>query len=602
VRARAALWIVAACALAYANAPAGSFHFDDAHAVQENPSIRSLRFVPRYFTDASLFSVLPQNQGYRPLLLVTYALTARFFGVNPHAFIAVNLLVHVLCALLLFAVLARTLRLLDPTRDRDPAALVGALVFAVHPLFSECVNYVSARSESLSALFTLAALYGYLRARESPRWLGVALMALAAALLTKPVATIFPLYLVAFEAAAAERHSLRRIAPRFFAMTAVVLVLGLVGAHLTPAFAIHSASSFTRAEYFRGELPAVWHYLRLFVWPTGQNADADYPMAPSFRAPEVVLAGCAWAALIAFAAWGLARRRHTGFALAVAWFILCIFPSSSIFPLAELVNEHRPYLAAASLCALSGVALVEGVPALLRLHGGDAREAVFTACIGVLVPLTALTLLRNRVWHDEESLWADVVAKSPQSTRAQMNLGLAIMGAGRFGEAEPHLREAVRLAPTYAYAHINLGNLFLAQGKRDEARAELDRALALDPSLFWAPYFRGLLAERTDEPAPIRLEQFTRTTRLSPTYADGWYHRSLAEDALGDTAGALASIRHAVYLRGGYDDRFMLAFLLLKRNDAAAARPILVELQRERPADSRIAHDLALAAQMLEKK
>ena len=115
--------------LVYSNALDGSFHFDDSHAVAENPSIRSLANVPRFFTDAGTFSVLPQNQGYRPLLLVSYALTAAVTGVQAHAFVAVNLLVHVICVLLFQILLRQVLRLLGRAED-ERLILISSAIFA----------------------------------------------------------------------------------------------------------------------------------------------------------------------------------------------------------------------------------------------------------------------------------------------------------------------------------------------------------------------------------------------------------------------------------------------------------------------------------------
>src|SRR5262245_53499201 len=73
--------------LVYLNATAGAFHFDDSHAVKDNPSVRSLANLGRFFVDPTAFSVLPQNMGYRPVLLVSYALNAQIEGVTPRAFI-----------------------------------------------------------------------------------------------------------------------------------------------------------------------------------------------------------------------------------------------------------------------------------------------------------------------------------------------------------------------------------------------------------------------------------------------------------------------------------------------------------------------------------
>lgn len=590
------LAIVVLALACYANALGGSFHFDDIHAIVDNPHVRSLDSTGFILTDAGAFSVLPQNQGYRPLLLLSYAATATFTGIDASAFLAVNLLVHVLCALLVLATLQQTLRLLGRPAQAEPIAFLAALVFAAHPLFSECVNYVSARSESLSGLFMLAALYAYLRARSDARWTAWAVAAISAALLTKPVAAVFPALVLLFEAAAAERQTLRTIAPRWLAITAATVGFTLLGAHLTPELAFRSASRLTPVQYLRSELPAIWHYVRLFLWPVGQSGDPDYPMARSFFEPRVLAGGTALLAVTCFSVWGVLRRRCTGTALAIAWFLLCLAPASSILPLAEIVNEHRPYVAAASLCALLAGALVVGLPRVLRLSGPAARRATVAAAVLVLLVLGTATVLRNRVWRTEETLWTDVVSKAPGSARGQTNLGVALLKLGRLDEAEAHLREAVRLMPNYAHAHMCLGNLLLLQGRPEEAVAELDIAVALTPDIYWVLYFRALAAEQLQEPPERRCALLEKALRLSPGSPDVWYHLGLARDAAGEADGALEAARRAVELRGEYDDRFLLASLLLKKGKPRAALPLLEQLRRERPDDSRVEHNLQLAS------
>src|SRR5579859_1116684 len=93
-RALGTLLIVVLAASVYANALGGGFHFDDMHAVVSNPSIRSLSNLPGFFTDGRHFTVLAHDQEYRPLVLVSYALTARFFGVSAKPFLCVNLVIH----------------------------------------------------------------------------------------------------------------------------------------------------------------------------------------------------------------------------------------------------------------------------------------------------------------------------------------------------------------------------------------------------------------------------------------------------------------------------------------------------------------------------
>jgi Flp pilus assembly protein TadD len=595
-------------AVVYANALPGSFHFDDSHSIENNPAIRSLANAGRFLTDASAISVLPQNQMYRPLLAFTYAATAQLFGVQAAAFIAFNLAVHATCAVLVLLAVRRTRRFLGrppPSGAVDWAALLAAALFAVHPLFSECVNYVSARSESMSSALVLVALLVYLKGRDAPtrgleaRWVALAAVLMFLAITTKLVVAPFLLSLLAFELAAAERQQWTRVAARLSAMAASIVAAALLSVKMTPAFAVKSASAFTRLEYLRSELPAYFHYLRLYLLPYGQSADPSFPLAASFLEPRVVASGVALAAVVGLAAYGLLRRRAPGLALAATWFLACLAATTSIAPLAELVNEHRPYLAGAALCALTAEAVLYGVPRLFRLSPVTQPAVLAALGASLVVGYASVTVARNRVWQSEESLWRDVAAKGPDSARAQMNYGRALMARGAYAEADWPLREAVRLGPYYSYARINLGVLLLAKGESAAAVVELDRAVALAPDLFWAHYYRGTAGEKLQEP-PAALEgYFARAAALSPDFPDAQYHLALASDAAGNSSAALAAARRAVALRGNWDDRFMLAFVLLKAGDARAAAPLFERLDAERPGNAKVKSNLELARRTL---
>jgi len=502
----------------------------------------------------------------------------------------------------------KTRRLLGrapPTDGPDWVAALAAALFAVHPLFSECVSYVSARSESLASALVLLALLAYLRGREAvrpareARWVLLAAALMFVAITTKLVVAPFLLSLLAFELAAAERQPWKRVVARLSAMAAAVVGAAILGVLMTPPFAVKSASGFTALQYLRSELPAYFHYLRLFVLPYGQSADPSFPLANSFLEPRVLASGLALAAAVALSGYGLLRRRAPGLALGVTWFLSCLAATSSIAPLAELVNEHRPYLAGVALCALTAEAVLRGLPRLFRLEPG--AQAALAGAVGaaLVVGYGAVTVARNPVWRTEESLWRDVAEKGPDSTRAQMNYGRTLMARGAYAEAEKYLREAVRLGPFYSYAHINLGVLLLAQGDSAAAVAELDRAVLLSPDLFWAHFYRGTAGEKLQEPPAVLENYFARTVALSPGFADGQYHLALARDAAGNASGALAAAREAVALRGNWDDRFMFAFELLKAGDAATAAPILNRLAAERPSDAKVKSNLELARRML---
>jgi hypothetical protein len=223
-----------------------------------------------------------------------------------------------------------------------------------------------------------------------------------------------------------------------------------------------------RWEYLLTQMTVIPRYLGLGLWPARQCIDPVPPLHPS---PDAAVAMGA-ALLLALTAGAVALRRRAPLALAGwGWFLVTVAPESSLIPIRDLMMEQRAYLPLAGLCWIAAAAFAV-IP---------ARAARVAAAAALVVALTAATHVRNRVWRDELSLWADSVAKSPGSARAQNNLGLALEAAGRAAEAERAWRAAIAAEPAHVFARVNLGRLYGRSGRLDEALRVLGEADALSP-------------------------------------------------------------------------------------------------------------------------
>ena len=174
----------------YANSLHNPFHYDDLHSIVDNPHVRDLGRIPSFFIDPTAFSAEADNAMYRPLLLATFAINYAISGYEVYSYHLVALGLHLGCVLLLGAV-ARQL-LAD-----QYAAYFAAALFALHPINTEPINYISSRSEILASFFFLLGLYAYLRPGQR-RYLWVSL-AFAGGVLSKSTTVVFPLVLVAYE-------------------------------------------------------------------------------------------------------------------------------------------------------------------------------------------------------------------------------------------------------------------------------------------------------------------------------------------------------------------------------------------------------------------
>lgn len=439
--------LAALCFGVYANSFSGSFHYDDFHSLADNPHIRSLANLPAFFTDPAMFSADLEKKMYRPLVLVSYALNYGLGGYAVEGYHLVNLLLHLGCSLLVWRVGMRLV---------GEGAWLAGLLFAVHPLCSEPVNYLSSRSETLAALGYLGALLAHLKAGKGRQYRALSLGAFALALLSKEMALTLPLALWLVDRRGGERHPLRHY------LGHLIIACLYVGVLLANRFLGDSLATPVHSFWAQGwtQAKALAYYLRLAWMPQALNVEHQFFLSPGPE-PAAVLA-LALALSLGLLAW---RGRSTLPGLVAAWSVVVLLPVLAM-PLNMLVNERRLYLVVAGLCWLVGWAARGRVRILLLL----------------LVPLgAALTWNRNEVWRDELSLWRDARAKAPDMYRVQTNLGKALQLSGDAQGALAAYQEALRLDERHGDAYNNVATILHQQGRLDEAITWYHKAIERYP-------------------------------------------------------------------------------------------------------------------------
>ena len=488
-----AVLLLAVC-LTYANSLGNSFHFDDFHTVTDNPAVRSLGNLPRIFADATAFSVLPANQTYRPMVTASLALDyALAHGYGVFWFHLSTLLWFLLLVALIFFWAEGIFDSVDPVSAKGShrwLALGTAAWFGLHPAMAETVNYVIQRGDLYCTLGCVAGLGLFARFPGGRRF-GLYLLPFALAMLSKPPAAVFPLllllYVFFFEAHGRppkERWgaSLRAAAPSIL----LTLALLWLESRMTPKS--YAPTILSSADY-RLTQPFVWlRYTAALFLPLHLNVDTDLQPLHAFNAE--VLAGLLFlAALLTAIVYSARRPGLYPIAYGLLWFALTQLPTS-LYTLSEVENDHRMFFSFPGLMLAAVWALHLGLKRLTAARTqwqGWLPRATAAAAILALCGYAYGAHRRNLVWHDEASLWADDVAKSPRNGRGLMNFGLTRMNAGDFPGALALFSRALEYTPNYATLEINLGivtGLLADSGQPDraaEAEAHFERALALTP-------------------------------------------------------------------------------------------------------------------------
>jgi hypothetical protein len=354
--------LVVFCALAvHLTALGNGFHYDDGHSIVRNPHIRNLGNLSEVFTDPAMYSQTPEYAMFRPLVVVSTALnyhTSTLFsdppggGYQPSGYLLVNLAIHLANSLLVLSIISQL-------TASQSIIVFGAIAFSLHPLHTEVINYASARSESLAALFYLAAACCYLRTRlraDSKVWLAASPILFACSLLTKEIAVTLPIALLALDLYV-ERDSLRgqrglqlfrSIAPtlkRLPIFVGVLLLYLIVYQQVNNTDLVSTLGPDDAVRSWDSQLgtqsKAIIHYILAAVFPVRMSVYPQFQESPSVVGLAPLL-GVSLVTTLYFGAWRL-RRVVPAATLGVGWFLIALLPTN-IVPLHVLVNDHRTYL------------------------------------------------------------------------------------------------------------------------------------------------------------------------------------------------------------------------------------------------------------------
>jgi len=532
--------ILLAVGLAYSNHFQNSFHFDDWHTITGNPYIRSLTNVPRFFTDADTFSTLPANRGYRPLLSTTLAFDywlgggykLFFFHLSTFLWFLVQL---VLMYFLFTAVLDRI--------GKDPAnryvALLAVAWYGLHPVNAETVNYMIQRGDSLSTLGVVAGLWMF---AAFPGWrkYGLYLIPVAMACLVKPPALVFPLILLAYLWLFEGKSRWLVMLPSI----GLTIAMAWLQSAMTPKTFL---PAIIPGSHYRMAQPlAAFHYFGSFFLPLWLTADTDRPVMASLT-PDAFFGMVFVAALIGVIVLCWRKWEWRPVAFGLLWFVIALLPTS-LFTLSEVENDHRMFFPFVGLTLALAWTIRKWLPSMPRVY-------LMSAAVLLLTVYGYGTRQRNAVWHSEETLWRDVVVKSPRNGRGLMNYGLALMARGEYQGALDNFQHALLYTPAYPALEINLGVVNGSLNRDDEAARHFKRAIALAPNDTQTHCYYGRWLNERGRPAEA-LAELKTAAALNSMDLDSRYQlmqiyqqqrdwsslRAAAEDVLhvvpGDSAAA----------------------------------------------------------------
>lgn len=510
---------------------------------------------------------------YYPLVFTSFWMEHRVWGLEPLGYHAVNIVLHAINAVLVWRILLVL---------QIPGAILAACIFAVHPVNAESVAWVTERKNVLSLAFYLSSALAFPRfadigmqtdsaigppghrgtaavcVRRNYRWLAASLALFAFALLSKTATLTLPIALLLLAWWRRPAH-LRSCATALLAFLPLVILSAWMttGVEREQVGAGEMDWSLSWPQRLLLACRSTCFYLGKLLWPT--NLAFVYhreEIDPLQWHPYLCGLGLLAAAVIL---WAGRSRWGWGPLVAMAFFVISLGPVLGFIPFFfmtySFVADHFVYIA-----SVGPIALLGAIFARVSARSPLAHRGTRALAVAIIAALAILTFRRCGVFENQETLWKDVLAKSPSAARqAHDNLAVYYAGIGRLDDAAVHYRASLEQKADQPEVLSNLGTVLYQLGRKREAAAAYGAAL-----------------------------------RIRPAHAEAHCNLALLLSEQGDFEGAFDHYQSAIASRPGFATaHFNLARLLASRGRLAEAAEEYREVLRIHPQDPDALRELA---------
>ena len=545
------LILVVVTLLTYQPAWNGGFIWDDDEYVVNNELLTAPDGLRRIW-----FSLDSPSQ-YFPLVYTSFRIEHALWGLNPVGYHWVNLLLHIVNALLVWRVLMAL---------KVPGAWLAGAIFALHPVQVESVAWITERKNVLMGFFFLLTLLAWIafvdeRTKRPWRFYVVALILYVLSLSAKTTACTLPaalLLILWLQKKPINAERILQIVPFFL----LGLGMGLVAVwweryHQGTSLALVPLGPIERILVASH---AVWFYLGKLIWPSSLTFIYPRWTIVATRPLEYawLLAGAGLCAVIYFGR----RRLGRGVEVAAVFFVTTLSPVLGFIMLFTFcytfVADHYQYLASIGPIALASA----GVASLAATFKGS-RKLILGTALCVIGALAVLTWRQSAMYGDIETLWRTTLLRNPGCWMAYNNLGNTLMAynnlgntlyeANRIPEAMDLFKQALRINPDNDAAYYNLGTALALTGRMSEAIDQYEKALRIKPNFAKAHNNLGnalLLTGRTSE----AIDQYEQALRIRPNFAEAHGNLGAALGQMGRISEAIEQVKAALRINPNYID------------------------------------------------
>ncbi|MDI6767669.1 MAG: tetratricopeptide repeat protein [Bacteroidota bacterium] len=450
-------------------------NYDDYDLIYENESyISDVSNIFNSFTTHAFTSHRKESVYYRPILLISYIIDYRFWGLNPAGYHLTNILLHCITALFIFL-------LIELLTRNKLIALFSTLLFALHPLQVEAVAWIAGRNDVLLGLFIVLMIYFYIQHHAKPEkgklYFTLSILSFTFALFTKESAAFY-IFLLPLYDVVIKRDSLRSL---FSSSTFIRYSIPLVVLIGYMFIRLNIFGEFIGVEKLYGKLS---FYGRLRLLPLLFTEHLNLLLFPFRLCIEHPLDNLIWLdppwkyfawfiTIVFIVAIGVAAHYNSRLSFGLLFLFVGLLPTLNIFPVAVPILEHRLYT------PLIGFSILV-ITILL------SEQFVRKSKIGIVFILLILgfatfgSLQRLPIWKNSEALWLDAINKAPQMRRSYFNLAGHYFDKQEYGKTVVILNKYIELNPNDFMGYSKLRQTYFLMGLNDEAVNVCRKMIAMD--------------------------------------------------------------------------------------------------------------------------
>jgi Tfp pilus assembly protein PilF len=508
------------------------------------------------------------SSNWHPVTWLSYAIDFSLWGENAPAFKLTNIVIHLLNSILVFYLtylilsIIRYSKIKSLTVSADNwneilAAMVAALLFAVHPQHVESVAWVSGRKDLLCAFFYFSAVIAYLHqhyANKKSFWKNLSLVAFMLSLMSKSMAITLPVILIILdiyplnktgnEKSIAKR--IRHLAEGkllYFFLAGMVLIITLI----TQTSNITDARDYTVAARMANSSTNYFYYIYSIISPGALSP--YHPLQSNVNN----LSWVNWASIILFVAifsvsYIAYRNNHKFPFIVLTTYLILLLPAIGLLHLGHAVRADRyAYIPTTVFYMLIGYAVAYASTKIIK-HRWQTVALIFTVLIFTIL-LSLTTYQHSKAWMNDKTVWQKVIYKYPDSAAtAYVNLGNALFEEKQFSAAISHYIKAIRMDPLRLEAIRNLGLIY--ENLNDHSNAEKYYKLMVEtrPDIHYPYTVLGDYYFNTGK-YPQAAPYYQKALEISPSFENALYKSSLIDLLNGDLKRAEQKIDYLLQLR-----------------------------------------------------